>query len=639
MAFGDNILKQLEKTFFHEKNIDENQKFLRFVINQILRDQVGAYALIINGITDGSDDNGIDAIYISADGKLIEDVADVDFEAVTKVEVFLIQITRGKSVKLRDIWAFKEGLNNIFNIGTELSGNEDFKINGHKVRDVINNWLTASKEVEVHISLFFITLSEESLQNTRVVEEMDKINSTVHENYPDFQCSFHLYDAKDLFNMSRFQPNKKILKSQTMMRHHSDISGAVSYYYIVNGNDFFEFLKDETKDEEEIIDDSIFEMNVRDYLGNKPVNKHIKKTIKSNDGRKNFLYMNNGITILAKKVRSVGSSKHTLHDYHIINGCQTSYTFWEEMKKDSSIGQDIEISIKVIETEDEKVAAEIIRATNSQTTIPNFNLRSLDRIHLLIEDKLKEENYFYERRANYYKRRRKPYDRIIDIKTLFQVLISVYGRNPRLAKGNLQLAYKSNYDEFFSQKNRMEYYLIAAKLYFSIAVPIQDYKLETDKWVYWNRKMELSIGKPTVNEVIIGFNPEIIQAILRVGSFYFVQAVFILLVFDVTGERIYNKKINMEEETAIISKKNYNKVINAIEEFEVYSKIAEDAAIILIDSVIEYTYPNIKRDTVMGILPDYPIRRPEISPALKNERFQKTLLEKIANCVDDRNKQ
>ena len=48
----------------------------------------------------------------------------------------------------------------------------------------------------------------------------------------------------------------------------------------------------------------IFDMNIREYLGNKGVNKKIYSTLLDKEDRKNFFYYNNGITLICDSMTS-----------------------------------------------------------------------------------------------------------------------------------------------------------------------------------------------------------------------------------------------------------------------------------------------------------------------------------------------
>lgn len=74
---------------------------------------------------------------------------------------------------------------------------------------------------------------------------------------------------------------------------------------------------------------SIFEKNIREYLGTNPINNGIVETLKSESERKNFMYYNNGITIVCEKIKTSsidtasGLRVLPLVNPQIVNGCQT----------------------------------------------------------------------------------------------------------------------------------------------------------------------------------------------------------------------------------------------------------------------------------------------------------------------------
>ena len=74
---------------------------------------------------------------------------------------------------------------------------------------------------------------------------------------------------------------------------------------------------------------SVFERNIREYLGSNPINNGIVDTLKSKSERKNFMYYNNGVTIVCEKIKTdyidTASQLRVLPlvNPQIVNGCQT----------------------------------------------------------------------------------------------------------------------------------------------------------------------------------------------------------------------------------------------------------------------------------------------------------------------------
>lgn len=84
----------------------------------------------------------------------------------------------------------------------------------------------------------------------------------------------------------------------------------------------------------------IFDKNIREYLGNKGVNKNMYQTLLHTEERKNFFYYNNGVTIICDSMGKINTqaSAYNMNAYfemtnpQIVNGCQTVNTIYEALK-------------------------------------------------------------------------------------------------------------------------------------------------------------------------------------------------------------------------------------------------------------------------------------------------------------------
>ena len=109
---------------------------------------------------------------------------------------------------------------------------------------------------------------------------------------------------------------------------------------------------------------SIFYDNVRDWQEYNLVNKSMKETLNSSE-KNRFVFMNNGVTIIARSINPIGS-KFTISDFQIVNGCQTSNVLFDQR---DVIDDSVCVPLRLIETRDEAVMDAIIQATNSQTEV------------------------------------------------------------------------------------------------------------------------------------------------------------------------------------------------------------------------------------------------------------------------------
>ena len=164
-----------------------------------------------------------------------------------------------------------------------------------------------------------------------------------------------------------------------------------------------------------------------------PVNQKIKETLEAGEFDK-FTILNNGITIVAKYLRVAGN-KFTLFDYSIVNGCQTSHVLFES-KSIGGIGN-MNIPIRLIETTDEEIRNEIIRATNNQTQVKPEELEALSDFQKLLEmyyDTTTEDGkLFYERRSKQFNKNAKVIKtRIITIPIQIKSFAAMFLEEPHL---------------------------------------------------------------------------------------------------------------------------------------------------------------------------------------------------------------
>jgi hypothetical protein len=129
--------------------------------------------------------------------------------------------------------------------------------------------------------------------------------------------------------------------------------------------------------------------------------------------------------------------------------------------------------IRIIDVADNKENREtIIRATNSQTAVPTYALRSLDRVHRNIEEYFLariEHQLFYDRRKNFYKNQGKPAKCIIDLRTLAQAVIATGLGRPDDARGRpsdyLSASDDEKYRTVFDDDTDPAFYLFCARFY------------------------------------------------------------------------------------------------------------------------------------------------------------------------------
>lgn len=134
---------------------------------------------------------------------------------------------------------------------------------------------------------------------------------------------------------------------------------------------------------------ALFEKNIREYLGNKGINKNIYLTLKNKDERKNFFYYNNGITMICEHIGSFEQSstqanphvsiQFSVDNPQIVNGCQTVNSIYTALKEYDE--EDIEeqfkdtfVMLKILQIDpsnesQKKLSKNIVTYNNSQNSI------------------------------------------------------------------------------------------------------------------------------------------------------------------------------------------------------------------------------------------------------------------------------
>ena len=184
------------------------------------------------------------------------------------------------------------------------------------------------------------------------------------------------------------------------------------------------------------------------------------ETMKSDSDK--FILFNNGVTIICKKLSYI-RNKFTLVDYQIVNGCQTSHVLFNNR---DCITSELQIPIKLIETGNDDIVNQIIKATNRQTEVSDEQLIALDEFHRKLEAFYNTfsgtNRLFYERRSKQYNYRTDVEKvRIVSISTQIKAVASMFYDKPHLASRYYGRLLKS-IDGIFSDTHKLLPYNVSA---------------------------------------------------------------------------------------------------------------------------------------------------------------------------------
>lgn len=155
----------------------------------------------------------------------------------------------------------------------------------------------------------------------------------------------------------------------------------------------------------------IFDMNIREYLGNTGVNKNIIKTLHDKEDRINFFYYNNGITLICSKmsgIKTVNSNinrnaEFKIDNPQIVNGCQTVNSIYEVLKNvDPNILEDeykdVFVMLKVLQIDDSndtenRLYKDIVKFNNSQNSIDEKTFVSNNSLFIRYQKELEKRGF------------------------------------------------------------------------------------------------------------------------------------------------------------------------------------------------------------------------------------------------------
>lgn len=151
-----------------------------------------------------------------------------------------------------------------------------------------------------------------------------------------------------------------------------------------------------------ILNNNVFEDNIRLFLGDTDINKNIKETARTKDAV--FHLYNNGITIINSEHRN-HTNDYTFYSIRIINGCQTINSLFEIYKdgEHSKTIENIILPLKLIEAIDEDEIEFIATSANRQNQIDTYQLLSNREFFKELEsyfckNAINNKTIFYKRR-------------------------------------------------------------------------------------------------------------------------------------------------------------------------------------------------------------------------------------------------
>ncbi len=420
---------------------------------------------IETGRIGGGRDGGIDAVYVFLDGALLDDDSEAfseEFAASSvrkhvELDLRLIQAKREQSFTETALDLAASSLSRLLDLNLpdeELALLYSDELIS-RIRLFTRAWTVLSiRSPQITIRFDYVTKGDRLGVGVPVELKKSDLQQLLVQKVPGAKSEVNLLGAKELWAIASAVPEYDL-----QLRFEDYVSKGNSYSGLVSLSQYYKFLAAEDGS----LRGHLFDWNVRDYQGEVTVNREIQNTLEAG-GSEDFWWLNNGVTILCSTIAIGGDKTFTLGGVQIVNGMQTSHGVYSAVRRvgeDSSQMENRSVLVRVIKTQDEEVRDKIIRATNSQTKVPDASLHATEKIHRQIEAHFLSKGWYYDRRKNFYKNAGKPADRIISISALGQAVMAIgLGRpNDARARPSTLLNNPSDYKVIFTERVALETYL------------------------------------------------------------------------------------------------------------------------------------------------------------------------------------
>jgi len=384
---------------------------------------------------------GIDGVVIIINNILVSEEADLEKFGPTesiKFKIGFIQSTIENSFNEQKLSAFTDEVVK-FLIG-EIAI-EPYSTIYKKLLDETGNFIDRIEETP-HVSLFFLSArTSHNIDDDKIKSEENKITSRNEIKNKCILDKFFVLQNEDIKN--EYEKISKFHTVQLKLENSITLSPVKNVEISLLATIKFLELKKLIFTSDNNLKEKLFVENVRNYIGNTPVNTDIKKTLDDTSKRSYFPFLNNGLAIICDKIERhpVKDKVFLLTFPRIINGCQTTNELFKKYKdsSDEKSIDEIEVVAKIISTDDNDLKKMIIYAANNQNSIDR-DLQSLNEFHEKIETYFlgKEEKNFhlyFERLRGQHANIIPPYSKI-NIETLARVFISVFLKKPHEMKSN-----------------------------------------------------------------------------------------------------------------------------------------------------------------------------------------------------------
>jgi AIPR protein len=370
-----------------------------------------------NSIINGENDNGIDAIYFDRLKNLL----------------LLVQAKAGNAPNMGDNKKFCDGIRDLVHQRFQKF-NDGFTRLQQDVEDALNT---------NGVKIFGCNIYLDESLSSHVITDLNQLKTELNQ----FDRRFEWQDLNISITHGWLTAKQAIAPVDvvlTLENWHCLDRPRRAFYGLVKASELASLYQQHNK--------SLFEKNIRYYLGTEDVNLAIAETVKEQPSE--LFYLNNGLTITCSVIslpsgHKQESTQFTLKGFSVVNGAQTVGAIASVYNANSSISADAKLLVTIIEvgTETDNIGKKITGARNTQNAVRDVYFAALDPNQERLRQECMVSNIIYEYRPSA--------ERSQDAITIEQAAVSLacFSAQTEIvvaAKREIGQLYKRYYDTLFS---------------------------------------------------------------------------------------------------------------------------------------------------------------------------------------------
>ncbi len=464
-------VEQLLSDYSKKRKIKDTNKpilFSLYAVDNIILPCVRNSYDIHDIFVDGQNDTGIDGAAITLNDQLITTIEQarqiILSEQECRLKFIFIQATMEREFKQQKMTAFAYGVWSFFK-NDDLGPKNARLLKVASLKDEVLQMIEEEGYARPEVELYYV--SNGQWKNDQVLEGAIRgAKKLVNEHSKFRKVEFTPLDFRNVLDMRRtlIRRNKGEIHTYGLSEMPSMPGVRKAFLGTIMAEDLISIIQHPVLKR---IDRNIFLENVRGFQGKDNfVNAGINETLNGEDSTI-FPILNNGITIVCRDHEDIGP-KLTMFDYQIVNGCQTSNILFAN--RDAIKGQDILIPAKIVVTRNEHIIGRIIQASNSQTTVTDEHILSLQPFNRRLAEYYRastiggnrERLYYDVRQGEFSSNQQLEATRIITIKEQIQNFASMFLGRPHDAINHLKSLRDCIPEEIFNSEHSLDPYYSAS---------------------------------------------------------------------------------------------------------------------------------------------------------------------------------